>query len=144
MKTLIDNTSDRLLYPSMSEATSRTFMVCSLNEQAFESLPGKDEPPSIRVLNQRLDWARVEATTAVKYFVSELSKGIPGRLVMWAWSLRKLYIDNGCKKIDMSALTYACPNGFPVDQIYTDVWDAQKDDASPLGNKLDVPTNWTI
>ena len=100
--------------------------------------------PGIQLLHQRLEWANVKITKPLAGICLLLSRGIPGNIVMWAWTLKVMSDDKNGQILRVDDLVTAFPNGFPTEKGEIDVWDSQKGDPDiyPLGNKLDDTTIW--
>lgn len=125
----------------MTEAISRLFMDCILAERAEQKTAGKLEPfsekisqeagPAGQIFEKRLSWphhagqqcATVSVPCAI--FVIMLSGGSPGKIVMWAYTINRLY-QRKRDMVTMDDLAHAFPIGFPTEQAEHELWDAQK------------------
>lgn len=100
-------------------------------------MPGK-------ILLSRLDLGGVKITGALALWCIYLSKGSPSEIVLWAWTLREMFIAQKHRMVTVSDWTYAFPMGVPTQEEISRVWDAQKEEGAPAGNGLARGENWTV
>lgn len=111
---------------AMDETTSKLFIECTFSELEKNTEFTEDfasKHPIFEILFRRLKSANVTVTIPVAIFVSHLSGGSPGEIVLWAWTLTKLSRQNKC---NMESLAYAFPMGFPTEEGSSKIWRAQK------------------
>ena len=91
-------------------------------------------------------WARikptgVEMSGGLGVWLSELSMGVPGNAVLWAYTMKCMFIKNDCKKITLNDWVRHFPNGVPTDETLSACWDAQKINGR---NLLDTAIAWEM
>jgi hypothetical protein len=128
---------------SMSEDVSKTYaQAIMLDIQSPAEFVEEDADRlgfSGKVLIDRLKWGDVRISRGLAAIIVTISKGVPGELVMWAFTLNKMY--NGLT-LTASDIAVYFPIGFPIEEAREKIWDAQKDVNAPLGNAVDVKENW--
>ena len=100
--------------------------------------------PGYNIIRSRLEALGFSASPCLIAFLSFISNGIPGRMVMWSYTLACLNSELN-KTVTMSEwLGYFC-DGIPTDAAYNSVWESQKikrkTDSSP-DNAYDVAEYW--
>jgi hypothetical protein len=78
-----------------------------------------------QILFYRLDIAKVEMSVGLALFLMHMSGGSPGELVMWAYTMNRIY-DKRRKVLTMDVLSEFFPWGFPNEKERHRLWDAQK------------------
>ena len=98
-----------------------------------------------RILLQRLEWTRsVKITIRCAVLIVLLSNGLPGNTVLWAWTLRAIWLKNGRRTVDLHTWLRHFPLVLPSEEEISRVWEAQKDGKSPNGNRLDNHQVWVV
>jgi hypothetical protein len=96
-----------------------------------------------KVLFQRLAWTQgVQVTVRCAVLVTILSGGSPGGAVLWAWTLREIWLKTK-QPVSLAVWTDAFPLGAPIQSEVDRIWDAQKGDG-PAGNQLDNVIIWNV
>ena len=130
----------------MTVEQSQTFTSCFIHETttraAFDRDTAEKMGPIGSILFARLAWGDVRVTRELALWCAILSDGVPGKIVLWAWTLRKLYEVCHNQQLTISDWTNVFPLGVPTPEEYTRVWDAQKVQGIP-DNALDNHSNWT-
>ena len=81
----------------------------------------------------------IPVTNIVALFVVLMSRGNPGRMVLWCYTLWRAYQESG-EIINMEALTKLFPWGFPTEETYAHYWDLQKNPEKD--NRIDEVSEW--
>lgn len=91
-----------------------------------------------KLLYSRLsEFSKAKITRGLALFVVVLSNGNPGNLVMWTYTIHKMYKG---KVVTIHDFVDQFPFGVPSEEGLSAVWDAQK---SPTGaNMIDNIANW--
>jgi hypothetical protein len=100
-------------------------------------LPGK-------ILFSRLGLCGIKVSGALALWCIILANDNPGTVVLWAWTLREMFIAQKQRMLTVSDWTHAFPMGVPTQDEISRVWDAQKEEGAPAGNGLDRGENWTV
>lgn len=107
----------------------------------FDSKVAAETGMMSQILHERITWVKdMTVTAALGIWCAYLSEGIPGRAVLWAWTLRQLYTQKN-RTLTLEDWTNAFPLGIPSEQGYDAAWDTQKG-KGPLGNLLDSSETW--
>lgn len=87
----------------------------------------------------------LRVTTALAAWVAMRSEGNPGNLVMWAWTLREMWIRKPNKEVpvDMQEWAFGFPDGVPTAEGLSKTWDRQKNLVGG-GNLLDIVQIWAM
>ena len=102
-----------------------------------------------QVMYKRLSWQPdgrvVQVSPGAAIFAMILSKGIVGNAVMWAYTLNRMY-NMKKSRVTLEDLTVAFPWGFPTEEEYGRLWDAQKAYKHGLegDNLVDQPETWVL
>lgn len=95
------------------------------------------------ILLQRLNLTQgVQVTVRCAVLIAILSNGSPGAVVLWAWTLREIWLKTK-QPVDLRAWTDNFPMGVPTQSEVDRIWDAQKG-AGPNGNQLDNALIWNV
>jgi hypothetical protein len=97
-----------------------------------------------QVLKKRLDLGPIKISTALALWLVLLSEGNPGSIVMWAWTMRELFVQHNHRMLTVNDWTMAFPMGVPTEEERSRIWDLQKQDGAPAGNGLDRGHIWTV
>ena len=128
---------------SMSEDVSKTYaQAIMLDIQSPAEFVEEDADRlgfSGKVLIDRLKWGDIKISRGLAAIITMLSKGVPGEIVMWAFTLCKMYKGSTLTASDLASYF---PIGFPIEEAREKIWDAQKDVNAPLGNAVDDKENW--
>ena len=89
-----------------------------------------------QVLQKRADYYHLQYTVPVLAFVRYLCPN-PGTAVMWVHALKRLQLKSE-NMIDITALAFAFPVGFPKEEDLHKLWDEQKGIGGAVGNYLDT------
>lgn len=141
----------------MSEKLTDMFLKCTIMEKQLKE-QGKTDYFNAEIAEQtgfagQVFWKRLEyyANVAEKP-VPQITVGAaiialmqctnPGSCVMWAFTFNRMFLENGGKPVDMTAIAYAFPIGFPTETGLSEIWDAQKGKnwGEPVDNMLDNAT----
>ena len=128
----------------MSDGITEMFLFVTLKEESKEEIH-KDILGlfGFQVLKKRLEYYKIPVNDYVIAFVSiALCNGNPGKCVMWAYTFHKIYKKEN-REIGISLLTKYFPYGFPKENEYERLWDAQKMTTGEFtGNALDMNQTW--
>jgi hypothetical protein len=125
----------------MSEATSRVFINWSIAEKEDTPVPGDITTLfGYQVLDKRAEYLGLKLTPSLKIFLTYLTGGVPGTIVMYlsalkCYTMQRASHDGTC---DMMALAFVCSMGFPSEKDLSILWDAQKMRTQGSDNMLDV------
>lgn len=113
----------------LDEQTTDIFMNVIFMERAndYEHILSKfEQDPGYAIIKSRLEHAGGSATPPLILFLSHVSKGVPGHMVTWAYTLACIQHKNKLKSVTIEDWAYEFPKGIPVPQAYDKVWDSQK------------------
>lgn len=103
---------------------------------------GLEKPPGLRILEHRLDFAKVTAHPALRLYLTLLCTS-PGECVLWAYTCAVIQDEQRLPLVTLRAWTEHFPNGVPTPAAYDAAWVAQRRcDGSPKHNWLDCPEQW--
>ncbi len=131
----------------MNREQTQLFMNCSIQEEItkggspFTDDIAKKLGPIGQILYSRIRLADVRITLELAVWCSTLSEGVPGNLVLWAWTLRELSMLYAGRELTIADWTNHFPMGVPTPEEYHRVWRAQKVSGIP-DNALDKPAIW--
>lgn len=115
--------------------TAQMLLYCLLCEDDLIKIDPNEIPPLMLIIRSRIpESIRDQYENKLLLFCSHLAQGNPGKAVVWAWTLVKDKIK------DIKTLVQHFPDGFPTQEGFVHVWDAQKDDDG--WNRLDDPDVW--
>lgn len=113
----------------MDKETSEIYIKCSILEtrdpQEFTEQHAAQMGMIGKILFPRLKIFGAKCTLAVALAVCHISAGSPGNVVLYAFTLGRLFKQNN-KIVDMMALSNAFPIGFPNEAGLQAVWETQK------------------
>lgn len=139
---LVQGLLDRDLEP-MDKDTSK-FLVTLILLSEDEGMPREmmneiQLDPGYRIIKGRLEAEGGEATASALAFLSGLCDGIPGRMVMWAYTLYRIHRKTG-ETVSLKDVCDFFPEGFPTESEHQKAWDEQKGANRGLecGNILDT------
>jgi hypothetical protein len=130
----------------MDKTICTLFINCSMTERCGDDEATKKmvdhfyKLPTFRLLNSRIEAAKVPVSPAVQVLCSAMCLN-PGAASMWAYTLNQLAHEIG-KPVGMGELAEAFPFGFPTEEGLDRLWDAQKHPDSPCSNWIDDPANY--
>ena len=138
------NTQTAPLQPEQGKA-----LVVLLTEERFAKPLTPDEAtrmgPIAMIVFHRLNPINVQIDCALALWISLLSEGNPARAVMWAYTIREIYITTKAhaanKIVTLNDWVLAFPDGAPTEAAFGEIWDAQK---TLRGNGVDDSRNWTL
>ncbi len=93
-----------------------------------------------RLLLDTLSW-RSKITgidVGLATFVVELSAGIAGNLVLWAWTLHQMQKQQPSKTLTIDDFLRVFPDGVPSNAAYSEAWHAQKLEGDNILDQLQV------
>lgn len=156
---------DQKYVAPMTEEQSEMFLRCFFAERDAKQkgvLEPLDEEWASKlgdagmIFYKRLAWQPpgspiVTVSVPTTAFLLSLSGGIPGNIVMWAYTMNR-YFNEHRKLIDTEDISMAFPWGFPTKEQALEIWDAQKVhkhgdvDAGRPGtdNMVDRPETWML
>lgn len=100
--------------------------------------------PGFNIIKSRLDATGFKASPCLIALLSFISNGIPGRLVMWSYTLACMQSEKN-KTITLSLWVEEFDAGIPSDAAYNSVWDSQKIERTSTfspDNAYDVADHW--
>jgi hypothetical protein len=142
LPTLADTTSRA----PMDEETSKLFIKCTLielqqQEEFTKQIAYEELGICGKIFWDRLNLYGGKVSLPTAIIAITLSKGLPGNLVMWAFTLARLY-KAAEKMVTISDLAEVFPAGFPTEDGELEIWDAQKGHEwgeRAIDNMLDNP-----
>ena len=155
VKSLLD--VSRQFVGPLTKESGKVFMECLLLEDPVaetqkikrEDWIYNEENPSLQVLLTRLAWPKevVEISTSLAAFIVFIAKGIPGNLVLWAYTIHKVQQKTGNKVVTLGDLVTYLPykeKGWPTDEGLTEIWDSQKGFVHKVSedNLIDLRETW--
>lgn len=138
----------------MTNYQSELYLKCTFIDMApkrplFEECHAKELGIIGQIIWSRLNHAdkihsrQTKVSAPAALFLTELSDGVPGRAVMWAYTLFQM--GKKYDVIDCKALGMEFPLGFPTEDGFIEVWDGQKGHAhgqNTRDNLLDGEWEW--
>lgn len=125
----------------MSKATTEVFLNWSINEKEITQVPGDIAKLSAcQIISGRAEYLGLKLTPSLKVFLTYLTEGIPGTIVMYLTALKCYTMERPSKDgaCDMMALAMICSQGFPSEENLSVLWDAQKMHGQQPDNMVDV------
>ena len=120
MKTLFDFPDNRLMTDEEVQSFVILFMAEANKQMAPADIP---MPTPCQILDKHLGRYGVGATIQLLLAVALITDGVPGRMVMWAWTLVRHAQQNGRNHYDMSYVFQSLmPDGVPTDTTYNTLW----------------------
>jgi hypothetical protein len=161
MKTLLELDESELREFGDDEAQTSQFLVetyqganvvpMRINDiENFSPDSGMSMPVVLKLVVERLrltDFEYDERTVIWASILADYSSGAQigslGRAVLWAYAIWKLTKEQG-EPVTFKQILSILGDGVPNDDVYSELWEAQKDPNSPLGNLLDNPVTWGL
>lgn len=144
---MINNKPESLLTAKkckLSKESMAIFLKCYSYSAANDDVPNEFLTDFIvRVLMRRLEAYSISVDKWLIVLISTLCEN-PAYAVIWAYTLKQMQKQFNTNHIDFGTFTRidAFGDGFPIEEEYKRIWDAQKGDGSFGGNKLDNPIYW--
>ena len=147
--------SDPGTHIPMTKEQSEMFIKCFFADQTAKT---KGETFNLSIAEQcgalgqilfyRLDVAKVPVSVGLAIFLMQMSNGSPGELVMWAYTMNRIY-DKQRKLLTMDVLSEHFPWGFPHEKERHRLWDAQKvhehgREFHGTDNMVDLTETWSL
>ena len=118
----------------MTRDQTDLFLRCTLAERVQPEMFNENHANECgavgQILYHRLQLqGPVEVTLGLAGFIMSLTEGIPGKVVMWAYTLNRMFkkkAESIGGPLDMEDLAFCFPMGFPIDEEEGRLWDAQK------------------
>ena len=98
--------------------------------------------PMCSLIYERLARFKIEVSLGTLIVTSIFSAGHAARAVLWAYTLRQIWLDNGRKRVDLVMLGKHFNEGVPTLEACKELWYAQKTESGD--NRLDDPTEWMV
>lgn len=129
----------------MTQDESMLMVKLSFGDEARPLPPELLRDPSVRILMGRIALANITLCPRLTLFIAVISHGVPGRLVVWAYTLKCIAQDLGLGMLDIATFFNGYfSNGIPTDEAYNLAWDEQKiDRTNGSDNYLDTEGAWT-
>lgn len=108
-------------------------------DQCDESVPAQMDLPIMQIMRGRLSAASVCMSPALNIFLESLCEGIPGRAVLWAYTVASWCHANNAKGMSLQNWMDTYSECVPDEAEYARCWDGQK---TKEGNALDIAENW--
>src|SRR5262245_56794777 len=125
VKSLLDTKKIEPMSREMTELFLKATMLDMQKPEPFTEKVAAEMGWLGKILYSRLQAYGGECTVAVAVIVGMLSKGSPGNVVMYAFTLAR--ISKLTEKIvDTKELSLRFPWGFPTEEGLLEIWDAQK------------------
>lgn len=146
--------SDPKTHVPMTKEQTELYIRCYYGEQAkpdqmFELAEAEQCGDIGRIFYHRLTLAGpIKMSLGVALFVLSLAGGVPGRIVMWAYTMNRMYkrkAESIGGHLTMEDLSFCFPMGFPSEQEEHRLWDAQKGHCHgrKCDNMVDQMDTWT-
>lgn len=142
---LLDTRSDER--EPLSEDAGMAIITCMMGELDKSKAPPIDDIKAsfgYQVFQKRFQGQHEDFfTEMVGVFLSAAQMRSAGDAVLWAWTIHQMRQNSG-KPVNMEALAFAFPMGFPTEDGKHRIWSAQKGSRGVGGNRLDEKTPWTL
>jgi len=128
----------------MTRKQTEIFLRLYMIEELHKDIDMKENeiPFTYKVMEARIgQHPTAKITTCCKLAVASICD-TPAKAVMWAYTLCRIAEYEELPVVTLTKLANHFPHGFPTEESYKKVWDAQKNPESPLGNLLDTPIVW--
>lgn len=94
-------------------------------EETPESKGLLESDPGYTIIKSRLEHQGGSASDEAIIICSDMARGIPGRMVMWAYTLFRIQKITG-NPVTLQKLCFHMPDGVPTEEAYRKAWEGQK------------------
>lgn len=110
-------------------------------DELGKTVPEGFDDPIMQIMRRRLAVAYYSMSPALNCFLADLCQGIPGRAVMWAYTVAVWCHKNKTIGMTLHDWVEEYPDCVPDDKEYDRCWDGQKVTGC---NGLDFSVAWTF
>lgn len=149
MQTKVKDLRDAEANEPMSEDLSKLFVTATLNElngddRMFTSEAASTAGFIAQIIHRRLEvmspGTKISLGTGLIAAFNSFNN--PGRAVLWAYTLHRMFKDSDRTAIMIQDVANAFPMGFPDEYSFLMLWDSQKTTHDASDNLLDLPSTW--
>lgn len=136
---------DTKLIRPMNRRETETFFQATLLEMTSQEEVTQEMANKMgdlgRLFFSRIQFYGGKVTLGAFVVCATVSGGVPGNLVLYAFTLSRLYNTNKEKPVNVMTLANLFPWGFPTEEGLLEIWDAQKGSkwGESVDNMLDNP-----